>query len=300
MELLAQRSGLLLARRVPRGQLHRPAAAVRPRRVPAARRDQLAAAVAPDGAFAPFTGAEWPTISGFSQPYDVCLDWPKPRKRPPRLPAVKLPASVPILIVGGDLDSLTPLLDAPVFGPKLGENVEIVPLRNTVHVTSAGRRLPRRGDALRADGDPLVPARDARTARARRRSRRCTRPTTYAPRAGDARLRPRPGRGRAPRRRRSACRRSPTPCSAATTRASTAARACAAARSPRSGDAYTLRDVRFTPTSPSAAPGRWDASTGGARVDLTVGGVQLTAEWTQRTPQATVRIGDAVLSTPAP
>jgi hypothetical protein len=46
--------------------------------------------------------------------------------------------------------------------------------------------------------------------------------------------------------------------------------------------------------------GRWDASTGGARVDLTVGGVRLTAEWNQRTPQATVRVGDAVLSTPAP
>ena len=27
-------------------------------------------------AFAPFTAAEWLTISGFSQPYDVCLDWP--------------------------------------------------------------------------------------------------------------------------------------------------------------------------------------------------------------------------------
>ena len=105
---------------------------------PRARRAQLAAAVAPDGAFAPFTGAEWSTISGFSQPYDVCLDWPKPCKRPPRLPATRLPASVPILIVGGDLDSLTPLLDAPVFGPKMGENVEIVPLRNTVHVTSQG------------------------------------------------------------------------------------------------------------------------------------------------------------------
>ena len=68
----------------------------------------------------------------------MCLDWPKPFKRPPRLPAVKLPADVPILIIGGDLDSLTPLLDAPVFGPKLGEDVTIVPLRNTVHVTSQG------------------------------------------------------------------------------------------------------------------------------------------------------------------
>ena len=95
---------------------------------PAQRRAQFAAAAPPDGAFAPFTPSEWSSISGFSQPYDVCLDWPKPRKPPPRLPATTLPASVPILIVGGDLDSLTPLLDAPVVGTAMGENVEIVPL----------------------------------------------------------------------------------------------------------------------------------------------------------------------------
>ena len=34
-------------------------------------------------AFAPFTAAEWLTISGFSQPYDICLDWPA-SGRPPR------------------------------------------------------------------------------------------------------------------------------------------------------------------------------------------------------------------------
>ena len=45
---------------------------------------------------------------------------------------------MPVLIAGGDLDSLTPLSDAPVFGPELGENVRIVTLRNTVHVTSQG------------------------------------------------------------------------------------------------------------------------------------------------------------------
>jgi pimeloyl-ACP methyl ester carboxylesterase len=50
----------------------------------------------PPDAFQPFTGAEWRSISGFSQPYDICLDWPA-SKRPPRVPDVKLPASVPIL-----------------------------------------------------------------------------------------------------------------------------------------------------------------------------------------------------------
>ena len=86
-------------------------------------------------AFAPFTAAEWLTISGFSQPYDICLDWPR-SKRPPAVPTVKV--DVPVLIVGGDLDSLTPLSDAPEFGPKLGDDVSIVTLKNTVHVTSEG------------------------------------------------------------------------------------------------------------------------------------------------------------------
>ena len=105
--------------------------------------------------------------------------------------------SVPILIVGGDLDSLTPLLDAPGFGPRLGENVEIVPLRNTVHVTSQGGDLPGRGNALRADGDPLVPARDADSACAAAIPALHT--PAYAPDARDARLRAGPRRGRPPR-----------------------------------------------------------------------------------------------------
>ena len=48
---------------------------------PAQRRAQLTAQVAPN-AFAPFTAAEWVSVSGFTQPYDVCLDWPKPVRRP--------------------------------------------------------------------------------------------------------------------------------------------------------------------------------------------------------------------------
>ena len=143
-------------------------------------------------------------MSGFTQPYDVCDDWPKPHRKPPALPNRRLPASVPVLIVGGDLDSLTPLSDAPDFGPKLAANVRIVTLRNTVHVTSQGgthlvegtrcaRRVIRsflRGaldDALR--GTHPAPC-----------TRRARYPLTLAAAApGDARLRPRSRRSRAPR-----------------------------------------------------------------------------------------------------
>jgi pimeloyl-ACP methyl ester carboxylesterase len=101
---------------------------------------------APD-AFRPFTPAQWLTISGYSQPYDGCLSWPKPIKTPPSLPDRTLPADVPVLIVGGDLDSLTPFADAAGFGPTLGANVTVVKLPNTVHVTSEGDTYLVRGAA---------------------------------------------------------------------------------------------------------------------------------------------------------
>jgi hypothetical protein len=108
---------------------------------PEARRSQFAAAagMAPD-AFAPFTPAEWLKLSAYSEPYQACLDWPRPVHHAPPVPAVAtpLPASIPILVIGGDLDSLTPLADAQAFGPTLGRNVRVIALRNTVHVTSEG------------------------------------------------------------------------------------------------------------------------------------------------------------------
>ena len=111
---------------------------------PAQRRRQLAGAVAhppPGDPFAPFTVSEWLRMSAYSEPYAACLDWPAPRRVVPAVPAKApppLPASVPLLVIGGDLDSLTPLSDAQEFAPKLGRRVRVVALRNTVHVTSEG------------------------------------------------------------------------------------------------------------------------------------------------------------------
>lgn len=108
---------------------------------PAERRVQFAAAVeqAPD-AFSPFTPAEWLTMSAYSEPYQACLEWPSPVHDAPVVPAQPrpLPASIPILAIGGDLDSLTPLSDAQAFVPTLGEKARVVTLPNTVHVTSEG------------------------------------------------------------------------------------------------------------------------------------------------------------------
>lgn len=109
---------------------------------PAVRRRQLQAhlSTAPPGAFAPFTTREGVSMSGYSQSYDVCLERPRPRHLAPVLPARTrpLPASVPLLVLGGDLDDLTPLSDAERFGPTLGQRVRVVDLVNTMHVTSEG------------------------------------------------------------------------------------------------------------------------------------------------------------------
>ena len=110
---------------------------------PADRRSQLAARLpgAPAADFAPFTLNEWLSVSAYTQPYRACLNWPAPRRPVPRpVPAGfgPLPPNVPVLMVGGDLDSLTPLADAAGFAPALGATTRIVTLRNTVHVTSEG------------------------------------------------------------------------------------------------------------------------------------------------------------------
>jgi pimeloyl-ACP methyl ester carboxylesterase len=108
---------------------------------PDARRGRFgqAAAMAPD-AFSPFTPEEWLLLSAYSEPYQACLEWPRPRHSAPPVPAQArpLPASVPLLVIGGDLDSLTPLGDARKLAPTLARNVRLVDLRNTVHVTSEG------------------------------------------------------------------------------------------------------------------------------------------------------------------
>ncbi len=113
---------------------------------PSQRLTQLAASVAapPSGdPFAPFTSDEWLQMSAYDEPFMACLDWPRPAHRAPPVPPSwqPLPASVPVLILGGDLDSLTPEPDVEKFGPTLGRHVRIVKLLNAVHVTSEGDTL---------------------------------------------------------------------------------------------------------------------------------------------------------------
>jgi pimeloyl-ACP methyl ester carboxylesterase len=251
-------------------------------------------------AFAPFTAAEWLTISGFSQPYDVCRDWPA-SKRPPAVPDVKV--DVPILMVGGDLDSLTPLSDAPTFAPGLGDDVTIVTLENTVHVTSEGDTYLGEGmrcartvirsfvrgslDASCAGSIPALHTPDY--------------PLTLAA-AAPATLASGPDPGETARR-------------AATVAAQAFADATmrwvytgggrfgAGLRGGRfvaHGEKLTLRRVRFVADAEVSGSGTFKAATGAVDATLKVAGVTVHLTWTQATPQARATIGDSVMAFPAP
>jgi pimeloyl-ACP methyl ester carboxylesterase len=254
----------------------------------------------PPDAFAPFTGAEWRTMSGFSQPYDICTDWPA-SVRPPPAPAVNL--AVPILILGGDLDSLTPVGDAAAFGPTLGSNVQVVILKNTVHVTSEGdtylvegmrcaRRVIRsflRG-AVQSDCAATIPALHTPDY-----------PLTLAA-AAPATLVSGPDPGEPARRAATVAAQA---FADATMRLiyTEGARYGAGLRGGRfvaSGSELTLERVRFVSDADVSGTGTFKALAGAVDATLTVAGVQVHVTWTQATPTATATIGASVLSLPAP
>jgi pimeloyl-ACP methyl ester carboxylesterase len=107
---------------------------------PAVRRAQYAAALdaLPDDVFAPFTVREW-TTSPVAE-FDACLGWPAPRRHDP--PVAKapplVPPSLPVLVLSGGLDTLTPWTDAAVVAAQLGPSARWVKVENTPHVTALG------------------------------------------------------------------------------------------------------------------------------------------------------------------
>jgi pimeloyl-ACP methyl ester carboxylesterase len=99
--------------------------------------------------FAPFTAREWVSMSAYSETYGACQEWPHSAgvPAPVEAGAAPLPASVPVLLLGGDLDSITPVRDATRLARRLGRRARVVDLRNTVHATTEG------DDALLAGSD---------------------------------------------------------------------------------------------------------------------------------------------------
>ncbi|MCC2280119.1 alpha/beta hydrolase [Streptomyces sp. ET3-23] len=107
-----------------------------------ARRLRSRIAAEPDAAFAPFTAAEWTTADAYTNTYDACLDWPVPQRartpvtaRPPRVPP-----TLPVLVLGGDLDSLTPAAGGRHVAAQLGPSARFVTVPNLTHITAMADR----------------------------------------------------------------------------------------------------------------------------------------------------------------
>jgi pimeloyl-ACP methyl ester carboxylesterase len=109
---------------------------------PSARATQLSAAEAslPPATFAPFTTAEWVAQDQNTESYTACLRWPSPERAeaaaPPQRPL--LPSTLPVLVLGGELDTWTPPADVPGELPALGGDARFIELANSTHVVGEG------------------------------------------------------------------------------------------------------------------------------------------------------------------
>ncbi len=109
---------------------------------PARRLAQLRAAEAalPAGTFAPFTLGEWLAQNENTEAYTACLRWPAPRTAQPAvahsLPL--FPRSLPVLVLVGQLDTVTPAADARTVLSQVGGRGRLIEFANTTHVAGSG------------------------------------------------------------------------------------------------------------------------------------------------------------------
>jgi pimeloyl-ACP methyl ester carboxylesterase len=107
---------------------------------------QLRAAEAklPELTLAPFTVKEWMSVQPYTEAYDACLDWPAPTH--PTLPPVRKGpmdrTQVPVLILNGRLDSLTPAAGGAHIARQIGSAARAVVVPNTVHLVALDNPHP--------------------------------------------------------------------------------------------------------------------------------------------------------------
>jgi len=91
----------------------------------------------PPHAFAPFTPREWVSVDPFTETYDACVSWPRQTHRadPPVRPHVSMDATqVPVLILNGEIDSLTPAAGGAHIHRQIGSASRHIVTANTVHL----------------------------------------------------------------------------------------------------------------------------------------------------------------------
>jgi pimeloyl-ACP methyl ester carboxylesterase len=97
-------------------------------------------ATLPAGTFAPFSTAHWLAMDQNTENYTACLDWPKPvaAEPPIRQSPPFLPRHMPVLILGGSLDTWTPPAGVPEVQAEIGGHSRFVELANETHVVGEG------------------------------------------------------------------------------------------------------------------------------------------------------------------
>jgi pimeloyl-ACP methyl ester carboxylesterase len=97
-------------------------------------------ATLPASTFAPFTTAQWLAMDQNTENYTACLDWPKPQIAQPPIPKSPpfLPRTMPVLILGGSLDTWTPPAGVPEVRDEIGGHSRFVEFANETHVVGEG------------------------------------------------------------------------------------------------------------------------------------------------------------------
>ncbi len=100
---------------------------------------RAAMAAEPARTFAPFTVTQWLAMDEYNEAYSACLDWPRltrvvaPITRRPPL----VPRRLPVLVIDGTLDSLTPILHGDsIVAQQMGPSARLVRTANLTHVSA--------------------------------------------------------------------------------------------------------------------------------------------------------------------
>jgi pimeloyl-ACP methyl ester carboxylesterase len=101
---------------------------------------QAAEATLPASTFAPFTTAQWLAMDQNTENYTACLNWPAPTiaQAPITSAPPFLPSHMPVLILGGSLDTWTPPVGVPEVQSEIGGDNRFVEFANETHVVGEG------------------------------------------------------------------------------------------------------------------------------------------------------------------
>ena len=97
---------------------------------------EAAVSALPQRLFAPFTVREWVTEP--AEEFDACLDWPAPQYADPPIttPPPYAPKTLPVLVLSGDLDSLTTPLEGRQTAHDMGPSARWILIHNDTHINA--------------------------------------------------------------------------------------------------------------------------------------------------------------------